>query len=89
MPQPKTESWLHAGSGPPTVVVGGKGCAPGGIITPVAGTGQSSWQLMGDYVGVVNAPGATISGGTVAGVIVGQAANPPTTKPLPPPSRDP
>src|SRR2546429_5576968 len=45
MPQPKTESWLHAGSGPPTVVVGGKGCAPGGIITPVAGTGWNRRKI--------------------------------------------
>jgi hypothetical protein len=51
---------------------------------PVAGTGQTAWQLMGEYVGGVDARGATISGNaTVAGVVVG--APPPRPPNLPPP----
>jgi hypothetical protein len=34
-----------------------------------AAPGMTSWQLMGDIVGAVDARGATISGGTVAGVV--------------------
>lgn len=33
--------------------------------------GVARWQLMGENVGVVDARNATISGGTVAGVVVG------------------
>ena len=41
------------------------------VDTKVAGTGQTSWQLMGEYVGAVDARNAQISGNaTVAGVIV-------------------
>lgn len=38
---------------------------------PVPNTNSTSWQLIGRYVGAVDARGARISGGTVAGVIVG------------------
>jgi hypothetical protein len=36
-----------------------------------AGNGKTTWQLMGDIVGVVDARWATISGGQVAGVVYG------------------
>jgi hypothetical protein len=51
---------------------------------PVEGTGQTAWQLMGKYVGAVDARGATISGGNVAGVIVSSPT--PTPQPGSPPS---
>ncbi|WP_148571636.1 hypothetical protein [Nocardioides caldifontis] len=38
--------------------------------------GRTRWQLMGEYVGAVDARGATITGGQVAGVIVGSADPP-------------
>ena len=41
---------------------------------PVPGTGRTSWQLIGDYVGAVDARNAAISGNaTVAGLIVKSA----------------
>ena len=39
------------------------------VEAPVAGAGQTSWQVM-DHSGVVDARYSTISGGTVAGVII-------------------
>lgn len=39
------------------------------IDAPVGGNGQTSWQVM-DHSGVVDARYATISGGTVAGLII-------------------
>jgi len=48
------------------------------VDTPVPGTGQTSWQLIGDYVGAVDARSATISGGTVAGLVVNPTASPGT-----------
>jgi hypothetical protein len=41
------------------------------VEAPVPGTDSTSWQLIGTYVGAVDARNATISGGTVAGLIVG------------------
>lgn len=42
------------------------------VDTPVSGTGQTSWQLMGEYVGAVDARKAQISGNaTVAGQVFG------------------
>lgn len=44
------------------------------VDTPVSGTGQTSWQLMGEYVGAVDARGAQIGGNaSVAGVMVNPA----------------
>jgi len=45
--------------------------------------GRTRWQLMGEYVGAVDARGAHISGGQVAGVIVGSAAKDPVDPPEP------
>jgi hypothetical protein len=39
------------------------------VEAPVAGSGQTSWQVM-DHSGVVDARYSTISGGTVAGLII-------------------
>ena len=50
------------------------------VEAPIEGTGKTAWQLMGDYVGVVDARGAQISGGTVAGIVV---SGPHSTAPLP------
>ena len=60
------------------------------VEAPVDGTGKTSWQLMGDYVGAVDARGATISGGTVAGVIVSSpmsTVSPPMPSTPPTPSQ--
>jgi len=44
------------------------------VDTPVAGTSQTSWQLMGEYVGAVDARNATISGNaSVSGLVVNPA----------------
>jgi hypothetical protein len=56
------------------------------VQAPVAGTGMTSWQLMGDYVAAVDARGATVSGG---GQIGGMIFNSPAPSPhptLPPPA---
>jgi hypothetical protein len=50
------------------------------VDAPVPGTGQTSWQLLGGYVGAVDARGATISGGTVAGLIVNPKDSPSTER---------
>jgi hypothetical protein len=47
---------------------------------------KTRWQLMGEYVGAVDARGAHISGGQVGGVIVGGSPGvppPPPSSPLP------
>jgi hypothetical protein len=56
------------------------------VDTPVSGTGQTSWQLMGEYVGAVDARNAQISGGQVAGLIVNSASS---QQPVPPTAPDP
>jgi hypothetical protein len=56
------------------------------VESSVAGTGKTAWQLMGDYVGAVDARHATISGGTVAGMIVNSPTRPQPQRP--PPGRD-
>ena len=48
------------------------------VDAPVPGTSHTAWQLIGDYVGAVDARGATISGGTVAGLVVNPTASPGT-----------
>jgi hypothetical protein len=45
------------------------------VDTKVSGTGETSWQLMGEYVGAVDARNASISGGQVAGVIVNSGSS--------------
>ena len=45
--------------------------------------GSTRWQLMGEYVGAVDARGAKISGGQVAGVIVGSSVDHPAEPPSP------
>jgi hypothetical protein len=56
------------------------------VDTPVSGTGQTSWQLMGEYVGAVDARNAQISGGQVAGLIVNSGSS---QQPVPPTAPDP
>lgn len=46
------------------------------VDVPVAGTGRSSWELMGEYVGAVDARNSMISGATVAGVYVANGGSP-------------
>jgi len=49
------------------------------VEAPVVGTGQATLNLMGEYIGAVDARNSVISEGTVAGVIVhgGPADRPP------------
>jgi hypothetical protein len=49
------------------------------IEAPTADTGCTSWELMGQYVGAVDARNSIISGATVAGVFIsrGGSADPP------------
>ncbi len=60
------------------------------VEAPVAGTDQTSWQVM-DHSGVVDARFSTISGGTVAGIIVNSASpaqqSPDLDSPRPAPPR--
>lgn len=46
------------------------------VAAPVADTDQTSWRLMGKYVGAVDARNAKIMGGTVAGVVVNADGSP-------------
>lgn len=57
------------------------------VDTPVSGTGRTSWQLMGEYVGAVDARNAQISGNaTVAGLIVNSGSS---QQPVPPAAHGP
>ena len=40
------------------------------VEAPVADKGQASWELMGEYVGAVDARHSVITGSTVAGIIM-------------------
>jgi hypothetical protein len=43
------------------------------VEAPVTGSNTTSWAIMADYVGIVDARNAKISGGTTAGMIIGGA----------------